>query len=101
MRVHAETREVALGASAIVELPGHGTAGYAWQVSAPPGVKIERRLVPPPEDAPMGQSAQEVFELAPSEPGTAKVTFELRQIGEATPVERRTVTLVSRQRPLR
>jgi predicted secreted protein len=90
MAVTNEAIELHVGEEHRVRLPGLGTAGYAWEHSAPAAGPVavveahEAEEAQHERDRPAGKSADQLFTIRALRPGKAAVTFRQRRPWEAT-----------------
>lgn len=86
------TRQIKVGETLRYPLPGLGTAGYGWEVTTAPSLRVEKKF----EDrrGGVGASADEVFYVTPTEKGRFTLTFEQRRPWETEVVKRDTLVLV-------
>ena len=96
MESEAETREVAIGGTTTVELPGAGTTGYLWSVSSPSSVRVEKQPHPPTSPAEIGRAWPEQFAITPSRRGLSVVVFKLKRPWENRAIREQRVKLVTR-----
>lgn len=85
------TVELSPGASHAIELPGRGSAGYAWEFSvegdaACIAVVPVHEPVPAPAARPSNVSHAAHFELRALRAGRARVLFQLRRPWESMPL---------------
>jgi predicted secreted protein len=86
---------VARGASFVVELRAHATAGYTWGIAqAPEDVAELRDERTRPGGAALGASSVQEFEFHAMQEGSGTLVMELKRPWEPTPIEVLVLTVV-------